>query len=105
MKDFLAGPEHIFSILESALPDVRKLRTQYPDAVILPSATALPTPSDKRSRRRVRIPVSPLTISARLTRGMVHQVKPHNPHTTSARKSTSPPRTPGGSHAPSTASR
>ncbi len=48
MDDFLAGPEHIFSILESALPEVHRLRGQYPDAVILPGATELPTPSDMR---------------------------------------------------------
>ena len=52
MDDFLAGPEHIFSILESALPEVRKMREQYPDAVVLPGATALPPPSDKRGARR-----------------------------------------------------
>ena len=63
MDDFLAGPEHIFSILESALPDVRKMRQQYPDAVVLPSATALPTPSDKRWRKKVNIPTNPLAIS------------------------------------------
>ncbi len=36
MDDFLAGPEHIFSILESALPDVRAMRQDYSDAVVLP---------------------------------------------------------------------
>ena len=30
MDDFLAGPEHIFSILESALPEVRKMRQRVP---------------------------------------------------------------------------
>jgi galactofuranosylgalactofuranosylrhamnosyl-N-acetylglucosaminyl-diphospho-decaprenol beta-1,5/1,6-galactofuranosyltransferase len=79
MDDFLAGPEHIFSILESALPDVRKMRTQYPDAVVLPSATVLPTPSDKRWRKRVAIPVSPLAISVRLGRGIIHQLTAHDP--------------------------
>ena len=58
MDDFLAGPEHIFSILESALPDVRKMREQFPDAVVLPGATALPPPSDKR-RKKVKIPTNP----------------------------------------------
>ena len=52
MDDFLAGPEHIFSILESALPDVRKMRQDFPDAVVLPGATALPPASDKRRARR-----------------------------------------------------
>ena len=79
MDDFLAGPEHIFSILESALPEVRKMREEYPDAVVLPSATALPTPSDKRWRKKVKIPTNPLAISVRLTRGVVHQLKAHDP--------------------------
>jgi galactofuranosylgalactofuranosylrhamnosyl-N-acetylglucosaminyl-diphospho-decaprenol beta-1,5/1,6-galactofuranosyltransferase len=79
MDDFLAGPEHIFSILESALPEVRAMRAQFPDAVVLPSATSLPTPSDKRWRKKIKIPVSPLSISVRLARGVVHQLKPHDP--------------------------
>jgi galactofuranosylgalactofuranosylrhamnosyl-N-acetylglucosaminyl-diphospho-decaprenol beta-1,5/1,6-galactofuranosyltransferase len=78
MADFLAGPEHIFSILESALPDVRKMREQFPDAVVLPGATALPPPSDKR-RRKVRIPTSPPAIAFRLARGVLHQLKQHDP--------------------------
>ncbi|BBW99837.1 galactofuranosyl transferase GlfT2 [Mycolicibacterium moriokaense] len=79
MDDFLAGPEHIFSILESALPDVRAMREEYPDAVVLPSATALPTPSDKKWRKKVTIPTNPLSISWRLTRGVLHQLRPHDP--------------------------
>jgi galactofuranosylgalactofuranosylrhamnosyl-N-acetylglucosaminyl-diphospho-decaprenol beta-1,5/1,6-galactofuranosyltransferase len=78
MDDFLAGPEHIFSILESALPDVRKMREAYPDAVVLPGATALPPASDKR-RKKVKIPTNPLAISLRLARGVVHQLKQHDP--------------------------
>lgn len=78
MADFLAGPEHIFSILESALPDVRKMREAYPDAVVLPGATALPPPSDRR-RKKVKIPTNPLAISVRLTRGVFHQLKAHDP--------------------------
>ncbi|MEC9325585.1 MAG: glycosyltransferase [Actinomycetota bacterium] len=79
MEDFLAGPDNLFSILESALPDVRKLRTQYPDAVVLESATALPAPSDKKWRKKVNIPTNPLAISSRLGRGVIHQLKPHDP--------------------------
>ena len=78
MDDFLAGPEHIFSILESALPEVRKMREEFPDAVVLPGATALPAPTDK-SRKKVKIPTSPPRIAFRLARGMVHQLKKHDP--------------------------
>jgi galactofuranosylgalactofuranosylrhamnosyl-N-acetylglucosaminyl-diphospho-decaprenol beta-1,5/1,6-galactofuranosyltransferase len=79
MDDFLAGPEHIFSILESALPEIRAMRGQFPDAVVLASATTLPTPSDKRWRRKVKIPVGPLSISYRLARGVLHQLTAHDP--------------------------
>ncbi|MGK2867218.1 MAG: glycosyltransferase [Mycobacterium sp.] len=79
MDDFLAGPEHIFSILESALPDVRKMRTEFPDAVVLESATVLPAPSDKRWRKKVNIPTNPLSIGIRLTRGVLHQLSVHDP--------------------------
>jgi galactofuranosylgalactofuranosylrhamnosyl-N-acetylglucosaminyl-diphospho-decaprenol beta-1,5/1,6-galactofuranosyltransferase len=77
MADFLAGPEHIFSILESALPEVRAMREQYPDAVVLPGATALPAPSDKR-RKKIKIPTSPPRIAVRLARGVLHQLKQHD---------------------------
>ena len=79
MDDFLAGPEHIFSILESALPEVRAMRQEYPDAVVLPSAASLPTPSDKRWRKKVHIPTSPLAIALRVSRGAFHQLRPHDP--------------------------
>ena len=79
MDDFLAGPDHIFSILESALPDIRAMRQEFPDAVVLESATSLPTPSDKKWRKKVKIPVGPLSISYRLARGVAHQLTPHDP--------------------------
>ncbi|MHA3018800.1 glycosyltransferase [Mycobacterium sp. BMJ-28] len=79
MDDFLAGPEHIFSILESALPEVRAMRQEFPDAVVLPSATMLPTPSDKKWRKKVAIPTGPVSISLRLARGVLHQLKAHDP--------------------------
>ena len=79
MDDFLAGPERLFSILESALPEVREMRNQFPDAVVLESATTLPAPSDKRWRRRVKIPTNPVSISVRLSRGVLHQLSAHDP--------------------------
>src|SRR3954470_16506085 len=77
IADFLGGPEHIFSILESALPEVRKMRESYPDAVVLPGATSLPTPS---GRRKVHTPpVSLPGIAVRLSRGVVHQLRKEDP--------------------------
>ncbi|MBV7302481.1 glycosyltransferase [Corynebacterium sp. TAE3-ERU2] len=42
MKDFLAGPERLFDILESSLPRIQQIRKDYPDAVVLPTAAELP---------------------------------------------------------------
>ncbi len=78
MADFLAGPDHIFSILESALPDVRAMREHFPDAVVLPGATELPPPSDMH-RKKIKIPTSLPAIGARLARGVAHQLTPHDP--------------------------
>ena len=77
IDDFLAGPEHIFSILESALPDVRRMRTEYPDAVVLPAASDLPAPSEKG--RTTKIPVAPASIAYHLARGFWHNLKKTNP--------------------------
>jgi galactofuranosylgalactofuranosylrhamnosyl-N-acetylglucosaminyl-diphospho-decaprenol beta-1,5/1,6-galactofuranosyltransferase len=77
IADFLAGPEHIFSILESALPEVREMRAAYPDAVVLPGATSLPTPSGRRKVHKP--PVSLPAIGFRLARGVVHQLRREEP--------------------------
>jgi galactofuranosylgalactofuranosylrhamnosyl-N-acetylglucosaminyl-diphospho-decaprenol beta-1,5/1,6-galactofuranosyltransferase len=77
IDDFLAGPDHIFSILESALPDVRALRQQYPDAVVLPGATSLPAPSGRTKAHKppAMLPV----IGIRLARGLIHQLREADP--------------------------
>ncbi|QGU05722.1 Galactofuranosyl transferase GlfT2 [Corynebacterium comes] len=45
MKDFLAGPDQLFDILESSLPRIAAIRKNYSDAVVIPSAADLPAPS------------------------------------------------------------
>ncbi len=77
IDDFLAGPEHIFSVLESALPDVRVMRQAYPDAVVLPAASELPRPSQRR--KPMRPPVHPLSIGYRLARGTLHNLTREDP--------------------------
>ncbi|OBK30159.1 glycosyl transferase [Mycobacterium asiaticum] len=77
IDDFLAGPEHIFSILESALPEVRQMRTNYPDAVVLPAASELPAPLHKNTV--MKPPVNPVTIGYRLARGILHNLKAADP--------------------------
>ncbi|QGU08540.1 Galactofuranosyl transferase GlfT2 [Corynebacterium occultum] len=45
MKDFLAGPDQLFDILESSLPRINAIRKGYSDAQVIPSAANLPKPS------------------------------------------------------------
>ncbi|HZE17963.1 MAG TPA: glycosyltransferase [Mycobacterium sp.] len=70
IDDFLAGPEHIFSILSKALPEVHRIRKDYADAVVLPAASELPPPSQKHEA--MKPPVNPLAIGYRLTRGVLN---------------------------------
>ncbi|OJZ73752.1 glycosyl transferase [Mycobacterium paraffinicum] len=77
IDDFLAGPEHIFSILESALPEVHRLRKEYPDAVVLPAASELPAPANKT--KAMKPPVNPLSIGYRLARGILHNATKADP--------------------------
>ena len=77
IEDFLGGPEHIFSILESALPAVRALRQEYPDAVVLPAATSLPAPSGRTKAHKP--PAALPVIGVRLARGLVHQLRKADP--------------------------
>jgi galactofuranosylgalactofuranosylrhamnosyl-N-acetylglucosaminyl-diphospho-decaprenol beta-1,5/1,6-galactofuranosyltransferase len=72
IDDFLAGPEHIFSILETALPEVHRIRRDYPDAVVLPSATELPPPSGLVGA--VGEPKTPPGKAIRLVRGVLHNL-------------------------------
>ncbi|OOK75364.1 UDP-galactofuranosyl transferase GlfT2 [Mycobacterium kansasii] len=95
IDDFLAGPEHIFSILESALPDVHRIRKAYPDAVVLPAASELPPPLHKN--KVMKPPVNPVTIGYRLARASCTISRPPTRPTMSAPSTTCPPRTPAGS--------
>ena len=42
MKDFLAGPDQLFDILESSLPRIQGVRSNYSDAQVVASAADLP---------------------------------------------------------------
>ncbi|MGA8328555.1 MAG: glycosyltransferase, partial [Mycobacterium sp.] len=77
IDDFLAGPEHIFSILESALPEVHRMRKEFPDAVVLPSSNELPPASERN--HEMKPPVNPFNIGYRLIRGTLHQLKAADP--------------------------
>ena len=72
IDDFLAGPEHIFSILESALPEVHRIRRDYPDAVVLPAASELPAPSGMVGATGE--PKTAVAKVVRLAQGVVHNL-------------------------------
>ncbi|WP_448852610.1 glycosyltransferase [Corynebacterium sp. 335C] len=81
IRDFLRGPDHLFGILGEALPKVAKMRKEYPDAVVLPSAGNLPKPTGIPG-----IPVkdiggrlAPLKKSVWLAKGLLHTLRPHDP--------------------------
>jgi galactofuranosylgalactofuranosylrhamnosyl-N-acetylglucosaminyl-diphospho-decaprenol beta-1,5/1,6-galactofuranosyltransferase len=78
IDDFLAGPEHIFSILESALPEVHRIRKNYPDAVVVPAASELPPPSQKLAKK-IDPPVRKLSIAYHLLRGVLHNMTKADP--------------------------
>jgi galactofuranosylgalactofuranosylrhamnosyl-N-acetylglucosaminyl-diphospho-decaprenol beta-1,5/1,6-galactofuranosyltransferase len=78
IDDFLAGPEHIFSILESALPEVHRIRKSYPDAVVVPAASDLAPPSEQLNKR-IKPPVAKVAIGYHLIRGIAHNLKKADP--------------------------
>ncbi|AKE40080.1 glycosyltransferase [Corynebacterium camporealensis] len=45
MRDFLRGPGQLFDILETSLPRINKIRSEYSDAVVIDSADELPAPT------------------------------------------------------------
>lgn len=81
MRDFLAGPERLFGILESALPKVAAIRRGYPDARVLPTAAELPAPSGIPGVpvRDIGGRLAPVKKAGWLARGLVHSLRRHDP--------------------------
>ena len=79
MKDFLAGPEHLFDILETALPRINALRKQFPDAVSVPSASELPAPAGGPPNL-TKIPLSVASKVKTLTKVVANNLRPADPH-------------------------
>ena len=79
MKDFLAGPENLFGILESALPRINTLRKNFADATVLRSASDLPAPSGGPAGL-LNIPTNPVTKIKTLTQGVLNNLRPAQTH-------------------------
>ena len=75
MKDFLAGPDQLFTILDKALPRINKMRKNYSDAVVIPSASELPAPTGGPAHL-TRIPLSLKAKVKTLTQAVVNNAKP-----------------------------
>lgn len=75
MKDFLAGPEHLFDILETALPRINAMRKNFSDATVIRSAADLPAPTGARPGL-TKIPLNPITKVKTLAEGLVNNAKP-----------------------------
>ncbi|HEY1971901.1 MAG TPA: glycosyltransferase, partial [Pseudonocardia sp.] len=76
MHDFAEGPDSLFEALPTALGEVRKRRSEFPDGQVLASAKQLPLPSMDRVRaaRFLKPPTNPITIGATLVTGLVHNL-------------------------------
>ncbi|MCS4535967.1 glycosyltransferase [Corynebacterium sp. HS2168-gen11] len=81
IRDFLAGPEHLFDILETSLPRIAAIRKEYPDAVVLPSAAELPRPSGAPGVpiKDIGGRLAPVKKAVWLAKGLRHSLRPANP--------------------------
>lgn len=75
MKDFLAGPDHLFEILETALPRINTMRKNYSDAQVLPSGSTLP-PLTGGPKHLTRIPLTVRSKVTTLTKAVLNNAKP-----------------------------
>jgi len=81
LEDFLAGPDRLFELLRTGLPEVQEVRRQYTDAQILPSAREFPPPTFDmvKAERMLRPPVNPVIIAARASKAVLHNLRPPQP--------------------------
>ncbi|MFD0490489.1 glycosyltransferase [Saccharopolyspora erythraea] len=84
VRDFLAGPETLFSKLETALPEVRKRGGEFEDTRMLWSAGDLPPAAARfaeppRTAASEQRPANPALKLGGLVRGIVHNLTPVDP--------------------------
>lgn len=79
IRDFLAGPDHIRELLPTALPKVAAMRKQYPDAVVLPSATELPRTSGEATHLGTNPPVGKIAKIKALAAAVRRNARPADP--------------------------
>lgn len=79
IRDVLAGPEGLWDLLPSALPKVAAMRREYPDAVVLPSATELPTTTGEATALGVNAPKNPVAKAISLAAAIRNNLRPADP--------------------------
>ncbi len=81
IQDFLAGPQRLFDLLPTALPEVRAQRAEFDDGRVLASARQLPLPTMDavRAERFLKPPTNPVTKIKTLAEGLVHNLLPAKP--------------------------
>jgi len=79
IRDFLAGPHHIREILPTALGKVAGIRKEYPDAVVLPSATELPRTTGEATALGVNEPRGTLGKVKALAAAVRNNLRPADP--------------------------
>lgn len=91
MRDFLNGPEGLFDLLPTALPKVAAMRKEYPDAVVLPSATELPRTSGEATALGTAIPTNPVAKAKALAAAVRNNVRPADPRNHEVPQANYPP--------------
>ncbi|GAB04483.1 glycosyltransferase [Gordonia amarae] len=79
IRDFLAGPDHIRSLLPTALPKIAEMRKGFPDAVVLPSAQDLPRTSGEATGLGVNEPKNPVAKIKALAGAVRNNLRPADP--------------------------
>ncbi|QKT05862.1 galactofuranosyltransferase GlfT2 [Gordonia sp. X0973] len=79
IRDFLAGPDHIRSILPTALGKVAGMRKEFPDAVVLDSATELPKATGEATALGVNEPKNPVVKVLTLAKALRNNLRPADP--------------------------
>jgi galactofuranosylgalactofuranosylrhamnosyl-N-acetylglucosaminyl-diphospho-decaprenol beta-1,5/1,6-galactofuranosyltransferase len=77
VEDFLAGPDRLFELLRTGLPEVQAIRRQYTDAQVLSSAREFPPPTFDmvKAEQMLWPPVHPLMIAARASKALLHNMR------------------------------
>lgn len=77
LEDFMAGPERLFDLLATALPEVQRIRRQYTDAQFQPSAGDYPPPTFDlaKAEQMLRPPASAAKIALRAGKAVLHNLR------------------------------